>query len=429
MISIIATETSVATIVIFPQAGKSSGFLIFWLCAGYITGRIIIARYYLKKLYKNHNLSIYSTATGNRPLAKKSLSLFYLIAKFISSGVRFFIGGVALYQLFGNIFFEQNPILGVIAWIIILSFFAGLYSLSGGLKAVIITDQLQGYIILVLGLTICLILVSTTPIPELKSTDLISLNSDIHNPLFSPVLFLAGLVLTIGSHGTDQDLLQRVLATNTLKEARKAIILSGIGATIIIMIYLAIGFFLRTIEMPESSGDYPLISYIKYLNIPLLTGSFAVLLFAAAMSTLDSAIHSTGAVWKDIIGGDQKAALFSLLSLIILVVFAISFTLIKNRDFLKLAMGSMNYVYGGLIAVISLYIFSNKTVATPVIFTAIISGFLVTLALNYFSIGLDLNSKKNLYTGWTWITLCSTFIAGICGWTMHYIWPGDVQNE
>jgi len=44
-LSVVATETSVATIVIFPGVGAKLGFAVLWLPLGYIIGRILIARF------------------------------------------------------------------------------------------------------------------------------------------------------------------------------------------------------------------------------------------------------------------------------------------------------------------------------------------------------------------------------------------------
>lgn len=422
-VSVVATETSVATIVVFPQIGIQSGFVLLVLCLGYIIGRFLVAYFYLGPIYSNHKLSIYSTITKGDKSATQVLSAFYLLAKFISSGVRFFIGGVALYQLFSVL----NPIFqfpeikqaGVILWILILAFFAGLYSLSGGLRAVVITDQLQGYIILLTGLALCLVLYmeiqSTGTEVHLQSQHFYHLNFSWSDPLFMPVLFVGAIIFSIGSHGADQDMLQRVLATGTLSQARKSLILSGIGATVVIMLFLTFGFLLKFSHPDLTDYETPLIAYIQKFNAPLLNGGFAVLLLAAAMSTIDSAMHSTGAVWKQILGGNYSGRRYSFLSLIILTGFAIAFTFSSNSNFFSLAMGSMNYVNGGLIAVLSLYIFKKRAVSLPGILAAMLSCFTITLLCNTIAIGVDPATGQKSYLGWTYIALLSTGSALLAG--------------
>lgn len=364
-VSVAATETSVATVLIFPQIGFRGGLELLWLPLGYIAGRAIVARFYLKDIYEQHSLSIYATVAS----AVRTLSSFYLLSKFISSGVRFFLACFALQTMFGG---------ELLLWIAIMATVTGLYSLTGGLKAVVWTDQLQGMVILVSGIALALFLLSSggEEIPFPSGRDLINLDASIGNSLFSPALFFGGLVLSIGTHGADQDMLQRVLATKSLTAARRSLLLSGLGAGVVIMLYLLIGYLLQYSEAGKAgnlSAETPLIDWLKQNDLALLNGAFALLLLAAAMSTLDSAMHSTGAVWKAVVSAGkssnssnsasswrQRGRLYSFLSLLLLSLFAGLALILKEEapDLLDLALGSMNYVNGGLIALFTLYIFA-----------------------------------------------------------------------
>lgn len=418
-VSVVATETSVATILVFPQVGFKGGFALIWLCLGYIAGRWLVARVYLEPIYRLHRLSMYATVTGSVP-ARRMLSLAYLVAKYISSGVRFFMGGVAFAALLG---WELAPAILFIAAI------AGMYSLAGGLRAVILTDQLQGYIILFMGLFLVVSLFTQLDLSTVAAPAWINLDAALTNAQFFPVLFLGGAVLSIGTHGADQDMLQRVLATPSIEAARRALILSGIGATVVITMYLAVGVLLSAgVASGQIEGvakNTPLVDYINVLKNPWLAGSFAVLIVAAAMSTLDSALHSTGAVWKSILQrGDsenQVAAgseavqanrggtrIYSFLSLLILTMAALGFAGVSGyRDFLDLAMSFMNYVNGGLIGIFSLFVLNKRPLGFSAIAAALITGFAVTLLANT---GFDARP------GWTYTTIVSAGLALVAAW-------------
>jgi Na+/proline symporter len=405
-VSVVATETSVATVLVFPQVGFQHGLSLIWLCPGFIAGRWLVARLYLAPIYDNHRLSMYATVTNSR-LARQCLSLSYLVAKFISSGVRFYLGGVALSKLFG---WELHLAIVLIASI------AGVYSLIGGLRAVVYTDQLQGYLILFAGLALVGGLWWPLDPGALQSLTWVNLDTSLSNAQFFPVLFLGGLVLSIGSHGADQDMLQRVLATPSLRHARRALILSGLGASVVIVVYLLIGVLLSagvaTGRLTGVGAETPLVDYVNMVNVPWVAGGFAVLLIAAAMSTLDSAMHSTGAVWKSILerdSGDDDLARpghgrgFSLLSLVILTLVALGFSGVSGyRNFLDLAMSFMNYVNGGLIGVFTLFVWRRRTLGTAVVIAAIFTGFCVTLA------AATLLEPR---PGWTYTTLASAGLA------------------
>lgn len=391
--SVMATETSVATIMVFPAIGMSSHFSLMWLCLGYLTGRSLIAFYYLPKLYNQNSLSIYENITHNAPNAKNLLSGAYLVAKFISSGVRFFMAGFALNQLFGG---------SIFIWCCSTAVLVGLYSLRGGLKAVVQTDQIQAYIILFMGALLCFLLY---PSEGLGSLDIQWINTQMRydNALFFPAMFLGGIVVSIGSHGADQDLLQRVLATPSLKKAQRAMILSGVAATGVIFLYLCVGVFLGHRQMTLDAKS-PLVSYISQLNQPFVLGLFAVLIFSAAMSTLDSAINSTALVWKSLFKQKKSNLFYSSLSLFCLLGFALSFILFQkfSESFLSLAMGSMNYVNGALIGILSLYILDSKKITYPGIASAFVFGFLSTYICTW---------SINPSLAWTWTIIVSSSVA------------------
>lgn len=406
-VSVVATETSVATVLVFPQVGFSGGFALIWLCLGFIFGRWLVARYYLEPIYNQHRLSMYATVSTS-PAARRSLSAAYLLAKYVSSGVRFYLGGLAFAKLLG---------IGLIPAILFIAAVAGVYSLAGGLRAVILTDQLQGYIILFMGLFLIVSLGWQLDFASAAPPAWINLTPSIANAQFFPILFLGGAVLSVGSHGADQDMLQRVLATPSLASARRALILSGVGATVVIMIYLAVGYLLSVGtangQIAGVAKDTPLVDYINVLSNPWLVGSFAVLLVAAAMSTLDSALHSTGAVWKSILSrSDQPAGggarIYSFLSLAILTAAALGFASASGyRNFLDLAMSFMNYVNGGLIGVFTLFVLKKSALDFPPIAAALLTGFLVTFVAN---VGLDPRP------GWTYTTIVSAALALAAAW-------------
>ena len=407
-VSIVATESSVATILIFPQIGYQGNLALIFLPLGYILGRFLVAHFYLPFLYKNQKLAIYELLSKEKSV-QVLISCTYLLAKFISGGVRFFLGTLALTTLFGGeIWF----------WGALMAGLCGLYSLLGGLRAVVWTDQIQGAFIFLGGLALIFFIgnqfILSTGITSNEmfssifttSTKFINLNWALENAYFSPLLFIAGVILSIGSHGTDQDLLQRILATANLKSAKRALILSGLGACTVITIYLFIGYFISLTGFQDINAGQTLISYIKNLSQPWLTSCFALLLFAAAMSTIDSALHANAAVFKSILQYkiNLSSRSYSFLALIALCSFAIGAFYIHHyfRDFLALAMGSMNYVNGGLIAIFTLAIPMKHSINLKTVLVALVSGLATCLVADFL-----IDPKP----AWPYITIASSFLA------------------
>lgn len=369
-LSVISSETSVATTVIFPAAGLGGGFTLIWMLLGYIVGRTIVALFYLRALYESSRLTIYQTMSANHRI----LECAYLLAKYISGGSRYFIGGYALSQLLGG---------PTLVWILVVAVCVAAYSLTGGLRAVVAMDQIQSVLIVGTGVFLCVYLYGSVPEGAFVFPAFTDWNPA--NKTFSPVLFLAGAVLSIGSHGADQDLLLRILATRDFRSAQRSLILSGFGAALLISVYLFVGHLLLCVNGPGLDTKSPLADFVTQSDLPLMHGLFLVLLAAAAMSSLDSTIHSTGAVWKSLMNSKLVGRWWSALSLLIMIVFAGGFTAIQGRheDFLSLCMGSMNYVNGGLIGIFTVFTFYPRRMTGAGVVAGLAAGFFTTLTCEW----------------------------------------------
>jgi len=320
--------------------------------------------------------------------------------------VRLFLGGYAIQQLFGW---------DVAGWICVSALAAGIYSLTGGLRAVVLMDQIQGYVIYLAGLFFCAILYFS--IPESASFPFQPLNFDFSysNSANSVSMLLGGIVLSIGTHGADQDLLQRILGTRSLKEAQFSLILSGFGAFVVILIYLLTGYLLNILHPDSLDPRSPLIAYIRTLDFPLFTTLLAILIFAASSSTLDSSIHSTGAVWKELFRSSLPGRFWSFVSLACLVLSALLFIRLErySPDFLSLAMGSMNYINGGLIGIFTVFTFFSERLHPAGIVSGLLGGFFVTVICNW---------SFHPAVAWTWTILLSSFVSFLLcyGWSLLY---------
>ncbi len=415
VVSTAVTESSAATVLIFPQIGFQGSMSLLWLPLGFIVGRWLVVRFYLPTIYTQHQLSIYA-AVSQEGSSQVFLSISFLGAKFLSGGVRFFLAVYALSSLLGG---------GIWFWAFMIALIAGLYSLTGGLRAVVLTDQIQGFLLISIGIGMC-IFFGVRLEEEFTLPSFINLQPSLSNSLLSPVLFLGGVILSIGSHGTDQDILQRILAVSNLKTAQRALFFSSFGALFIIGIYLLLGYILYLAvasgSLPSLNPKTPLIDSIRLLqkDVPLLPEMFAILLFAASMSTIDSAIHSTGAIWKSILssyrmkyaerGGLRRfldsGRLYSFLSLLFLCFFAYMASFLNrfSPDFFSLAMGSMNYIYGGMIAVFTSFVLDSKIssyrkISAPSVLAALSTGFGIT----YFA-----QFRMDPSPSWPLVTLAST---------------------
>lgn len=402
ILSVVANETSVATVMIFPAAGFKSDFVLVWLCLGFILGRTLVAVFFMRKLYENHKLSIYETIGGTRT-GSVPLAFAYVMAKYIANGARFYMAGYALQQLLGW---------NIAGWIVVVAMIVAVYSLTGGIRAVVITDQIQGSVIYAMGLFLVAYLgyeiyqigqagyAHADALGILQRLRLTDARASLTNSDYYLTLLLGGMVISIGSHGADQDMIQRILATKSARRASRSIFISGIGASIVILTYLAIGVLLREAGHGQLDAKSPLVDYIFHLNHPWLAGCFVVLLLSTGMSSLDSATNSTGAIWKFITKSNYPGILWSVFSLECLVISALLFALLGRSDFLDLALGSMSYIHGALIAILIAYTFLPRLIHPASIVLAVAGSVSATIVLNL-----------QVHSAWTVQILGSTFTA------------------
>jgi Na+/proline symporter len=128
-----------------------------------------------------------------------------------------------------------------------------------------------------------------------RTTDTFSLLND-------PYTFWAGLiggiVLTLGTHGTDQMMVQRYLCARNQRDASRALIVSGFVVLVQFAMFLALGvalalFYSQVHPQSFDRGDEVFAAFIvDYLPVGLLGLTLAAV-FSAAMSTLSSSLNSS----------------------------------------------------------------------------------------------------------------------------------------
>jgi Na+/proline symporter len=108
---------------------------------------------------------------------------------------------------------------------------------------------------------------------------------------------LGGAFLSMASHGADQLIVQRLLASSNLRDARRALIGSGIGVIVQFAIFLVIGIGLHAYysgrEFALSDQIFP--TFIIEVMPPGVTGLVVAAILAAAMSTVSGSINSLSA--------------------------------------------------------------------------------------------------------------------------------------
>ena len=231
------------------------------------------------------------------------LSLFSLLAYVLTKvSVTIYAGGIVVSELIGIPFWY-----GAIGIVI----FTGIYTVIGGLKAVIYTETLQT-IILILGSLIItyLGLQEVGGWNQLRET-VTSVSPDHFNmwrPMNDPKfpwtgLLFGGTIVGIWYWCTDQYIVQRTLAANNIKIGRRGAIFGAYLKLLPILIFLIPGIiaFALSIQNPEifsiEKADRAFPMLVKTLLPVGLKGLVAGGLMAALMSSLASVFNSCSTIF------------------------------------------------------------------------------------------------------------------------------------
>ena len=231
------------------------------------------------------------------------LSLFSLIAYVLTKvSVTIYAGGIVVSELIGIPFWY-----GAIGVVI----FTGLYTIIGGMKAVIYTETMQAFVLILGSLIITVLgLEEIGGWNELKST--VIENSPNHFNMWRPSndpdfpwtgLLFGGTIVGLWYWCTDQYIVQRTLAANNIKIGRRGVIFGAYLKLFPIFIFLIPGIiaFALSIKDPnlfsieKSDSAFPML--VKTLLPPGLKGLVAGGLMAALMSSLASVFNSCSTIF------------------------------------------------------------------------------------------------------------------------------------
>lgn len=405
--SVVATETSTLTFISIPGLAYISNLNFLQLAFGYIIGRIIIAVVFIPKYYKGDIQTAYEFL-GNRfgTAVRKYASSTFILLRIFADGVRLFTTAIPIKFITG---------LGYVECILIVGIITLVYSYIGGIKAVIWTDVVQMFIYII-GAAVSLIVlyyalpngfkdVLTYALPGNKFQ---IINLEIHSfkELFTGSYNLAGgliggAFLSMASHGTDHLIVQRLLTCDNKRSSQKALIGSGIIVLFQFAVFLVIGIFLFAYYKGAnfsalSIGDYFLKKsdeiFPKFIieNLPVgISGVVVAGLLAASMSTLSAAFNSlASATVFDIlnfknknISEDKELKISRLVTLFwgIVIIFTGILFQDETNPAVDFALKIQSIIYGGLLGIFLLGLFSKKAGSSDAIISFSFSIVILTL--------------------------------------------------
>ena len=395
-LSIVSAETSTLTIISVPGVAFAGDFGFLQIVLGYMVGRIVVALLFLPKYFQGQMLTAYQLIDRRfgHALHKVTAGLF-LITRAAAEGVRVFAVSIVVSIAIGT---------GDVLSIAIISALTLLYTFEGGMAAVIWTDVVQ--MAIYIGGTIVAIATLGTHVPGgwahihqvAGAADKFHLFHFALN-LTESYTFWAGLIggtfLTMASHGTDQLMVQRMLAARNLRQSQIALLSSGLVIFLQFTLFLFIGaglyVFYGMHPATFSSGDRIFPTFIVREMPVGIAGLLIAAILAAAMSNLSAALNSLSSTTVvDFYmhlrpnADDRERMMISRSSTLVwaLVLFAIAVYSIKvggHGHVVEIGLSIASVAYGALLGV-----FLLGTLTRYATQTGAIIGMVCGFALNMF---------------------------------------------
>jgi len=199
--------------------------------------------------------------------------------------------------------------------IIITGIAVTVYSMLGGIKAVVWTDAIQGIILIVGALTCALVLTFSMPEGPAQVFEIAAANHKFSLGSFGTsladstfwVVLIYGLFINLQNYGIDQNFVQRYMTTSSLKKAKTSTLFGALLYLPVSLIFFYIGTALFSYYTAQpgllpaelnvaGAGDRVFPHFIVHGLPTGLTGLLIAAIFAAGMSTVSSSVNSTATI-------------------------------------------------------------------------------------------------------------------------------------
>lgn len=307
-LSVVATALSAATFVGVPQLALTGNLSYLATYIGAFIATVLVAAGFVPALYRAGTLTIYGMLTRRfGPDVTLAAAVLFLVGRMLSSGARLFMAAI-VFALMWRGSSEPKDLIPVL---LLIGCAGVLYTMAGGLRAVIWTDALQ-FFVMIGGALLCLTLLwrdTALPLSRLlrlwqdapggSKLTVIDPSLTLQKPFTIWAAAGAMVMVTLATHGVDQDMLQRVMAARSAGRGALALAASTVVTIPVVMVFLAIGLLLYAwfrvqgldpAALPDSQNLFP--RYVLERVPPGARGLVLAGLLAAAMSTFDSAINA-----------------------------------------------------------------------------------------------------------------------------------------
>jgi len=304
LFSVVATETSALTFISIPGLAYVGNLSFLQVAAGYILGRVVISYTLLPRYYQGELVTAYALLERRFGLGtRRFASVVFMATRAFGDSVRVFATAIPIGLIIGPV--VPPEYVGPLS-ILILGAFTVLYTYHGGMRAVVWTDVVQTGVYVIGGAAALWLLGDgveggwTAILDGARGQGKLQW-LDTYTGIDRPHTIWAGLIgggfLSMASHGADQLIVQRLMASGSLTDARKALMGSGVVVFAQFTMFLFIGIGLFAFYQGEAFArpDAIFPRFIVEVMPAGLTGLVIAAILAAAMSTVSGALNSLAA--------------------------------------------------------------------------------------------------------------------------------------
>lgn len=303
-VSIVATETSTLTIIGTPALAFAGNLTFLQLVLGYLVGRVVIVLVFLPHYFRGEYYTAYQLLESRFGAKVKAVAAStFLVTRALAEGVRIAAIGLVVKSALGTQ--QRTSVLLIVALVLV-------YTFEGGMKAVIWTDVAQFILYLSGSLAAFFLLLHKIPggwdaVAHAAAATHKFRAFDFSFSLINPAktyTFWSGVIgggfLTMASHGTDQTIVQRLLAAKSERESKMALLASGVIIFFQFTLFLVLGVLLYAwqgtpVIYPGQSYDWVFPYFIVTAMPSGLRGMVIASIFAIAMSNASGSLNSLAA--------------------------------------------------------------------------------------------------------------------------------------
>jgi len=421
--AVVTAETSILTIISTPGMAYHSNLGFLQLVLGYLVGRVVVSyalipRYFAGEIFTAYQLIEQRFGRG----LKVFTGALFLVTRGLAEGVRVFAIAIVIGVVFKS---------GVFASLLVVTALTLFYTFEGGLTAVIWTEVIQ-LLIYLAGSAVALALALHAIPGGWAEVTRLAYSEGSKLAIFDfrfnwrePYLFWSGLVggafLNTATHGTDQSIVQFLLAARNRRQSQAALLSSGVVILLQFTLFLLVGVVLFAFyqHFPPTNAftraDQIFPSFVVTQLPRGLAGLLIAAIIAAGMANLSAAFNSLASIsvmdfYKPFVRPNADERHYLAISRGMIVVWGVVLVAIAlvaqhlHRSVLELALTVASVPYGSMLGIFLLGVLTKRANGRGAL-----TGALVALAIMVFVVGCT-------SLAWTWYVALGTVVTFAVGW-------------